>query len=254
VDNKTQRVLIELNHQFYQRFASQFSSTRMRLQPGVLATIKNIKLSAVILDLGCGNGELYKSLIKRNFVGKYIGIDASPKLIEIAKERSKLSKTNTLPQTKSNQAIFLIADITSPKWGNLFEDIRFDYVFSFAVLHHIPGENIRKNILSKIHDLLKPDGKFIHSEWQFLNSPRLRKRIHPWDEINLTPEQLDEGDYLLDWRQGGFGFRYVHHFNEEELQQLASATNYRIVRTFYSDGAEGNLGLYQVWEPKTVEN
>ncbi|HBY06444.1 MAG TPA: hypothetical protein DEH22_01125, partial [Chloroflexi bacterium] len=99
-----------------------------------------------------------------------------------------------------------------------------------------------------VRGLLPPGGQFIHSNWQFLNSARLRQRVHPWPEIGLSEAEVEPGDYLLDWRRGGFGLRYVHHFSENELHTLADETGFRIIESFFSDGESGNLGLYQVWE------
>jgi hypothetical protein len=115
------------------------------------------------------------------------------------------------------------------------------------VLHHIPGEKLRLDILKTIHNLLAEGGRFIHSNWQFLNSPRLRQRVRKWSEVGLSESDVDEDDYLLDWRSGGTGLRYVHHFSEAELAELAESSGFEIVETFYSDGKEGNLGIYQVW-------
>ncbi len=70
---------------------------------------------------------------------------------------------------------------------------------------------------------------FTYSNWQFLNSPRLRKRIQPWTRAGLTADQVDPGDYLLDWRRGGEGLRYVHHFSPEELAELAAETGFRVI-------------------------
>lgn len=50
------------------------------------------------------------------------------------------------------------------------------------------------------------------------------------------------------WRRGGDGLRHVHHFNEAELGELASASGFRAAETFYSDGEGGRLRLYQIWE------
>ncbi|MFN2153536.1 MAG: methyltransferase domain-containing protein, partial [Anaerolineales bacterium] len=123
-----------------------------------------------------------------------------------------------------------------------------DLIFCFAVLHHIPSQLMRLDILGKIKKLLKPGGHFVHSEWQFLNSERLRARIQPWEQAGLSEADVDPGDYLLDWRRGGFGLRYVHHFSESELCKLAEETGFRVVESFYSDGESGDLGLYQTWE------
>jgi len=120
-------------------------------------------------------------------------------------------------------------------------------ITSFAVLHHIPSVEIRLDILKTVHQLLKPSGLFIHSNWQFLNSKKLVSRIQDWTKAGLSPDDVDPSDYLLDWRSGGEGLRYVHHYDEGELQELAATAGFRTEDTFYSDGETGNLGLYQVW-------
>ena len=89
---------------------------------------------------------------------------------------------------------------------------------------------------------------FIHSNWQFLNSEKLKARIQPWATAAIQGSDVDAGDYLLDWRSGGEGVRYVHHFTESELAELAKLTGFRVQDTFYSDGESGDLGLYQIWK------
>jgi hypothetical protein len=116
------------------------------------------------------------------------------------------------------------------------------------VLHHLPGKDLRLQVLRKAHELLASDGRLIHSEWQFLNSPRLRARLQPWEKIGLADDEVEPGDYLMDWRHGGYGLRYVHHFSIPELADLAAETGFSVKETFLSDGAGGQLGLYQVWE------
>ncbi len=81
-----------------------------------------------------------------------------------------------------------------------------------------------------------------------MDSPRLRTRIVPWSEIDIDESDVEMGDYLLDWRRGGYGLRYVHYFSEEELQELADNIGFLVSKTYYSDGEGGRLGLYQVWE------
>ncbi len=66
--------------------------------------------------------------------------------------------------------------------------------------------------------------------------------------IGLATADVDINDYLLDWRHGGRGLRYLHYFSEAELNDLAFASGFRAAETFYSDGEGGRLGLYQVWE------
>jgi SAM-dependent methyltransferase len=128
-----------------------------------------------------------------------------------------------------------------------------DGALAFAVLHHLPGMELRRRVLLQVHDLLVPGGWFIHSEWQFQHSPRLMARRLPWTRLGLQVGDLEEGDTLLDWRHAScgqaeqVGLRYVHLFSRAELQELAALSGFRIAEEFESDGKGGNLGLYQVW-------
>jgi hypothetical protein len=115
-------------------------------------------------------------------------------------------------------------------------------------MHHIPGLMLRINFLKEVHKLLHSNGFFYFSVWQFLNSSRLRKRIVSWKEVGLENNLVDSMDYLLDWKHQGYGFRYVHYFNREELESLAARTGFSIINNYKSDGEGGNLGLYQIWE------
>ena len=253
MDNAIATKLLTLNRQFYQTFADQFSATRMRLQPGVGRILETIPTEASILDLGCGNGELARELARRGHRGPYLGLDFSAELLDVAREGVA---------GHSNFA-FAQADLADSDWGDSVFSVQcsvfsvqssvggrqslFNIILAFAALHHLPGRAIRRQTLTQIRSLLAPGGRFIHSNWQFLNSERLRARIQPWEGAGLTAAEVDSGDYLLDWRRGGYGLRYVHHFSEAELSSLAEETGFEIVKTFYSDGEGGNLGLYQVW-------
>lgn len=227
--------LLELNRQFYQTFALPFSATRQRLQPGVLKILEQIDPSADLLDLGCGNGELAHELARCGHAGSYTGLDFSPALLEQA------------AAGQPSNFSYLQADLASADWNVSLAGKHFDAILSFSVLHHLPGTELRLQIIKKLRSLLAEAGHFIHSEWQFLNSERLSRRIQPWEAIGLSGSEVDPGDYLLDWRQGGLGFRYVHHFSEPELAQLAEAAGFEVLESFLSDGADHRLGLYQVW-------
>jgi tRNA (uracil-5-)-methyltransferase TRM9 len=145
---------------------------------------------------------------------------------------------------------FLFSDLSSPGWNLVLGAHTFDVILAFAVLHHLPGAELRLAILQKARNHLAfPGGLLIHSEWQFQNSLRLSARIQPWQEIGIHENEVDEGDALLDWRAGSaVGLRYVHQFNLNELVDLAIQSRFRIAESFLSDGHEQNLSLYQVWE------
>lgn len=255
MDKKIAAKLLQLNAEFYQTFAIQFSDTRQRIQPGVRQILDSIDPTARILDLGCGNGELARELAQRGFVGQYLGMDFSEALLNVAREGVAGFSNYRFIQgnlADSDWQSFMIGGELGIE-GRALSAIRdqrssFDVIVSFAALHHLPGRELHLRILGTVRDLLTFNGQFIHSNWQFLNSERLRKRVHSWEEIGLSDADVDPDDYLLDWRRGGFGLRYVHHFREEALNILAAETGFRVVETFYSDGETGDLGLYQVWE------
>jgi len=240
--------LIELNKDFYTRFGDSFSATRHRIQPGVRRVLEMLKGDEDILDLGCGNGELARALAKRGHRGTYLGVDFSLPLLKDAES-----------QPESFSAKFHAMDLTklSVNSEQLLITDNYSLITAFAVLHHIPSRELRLDILHVVRNLLRPNGLFIHSNWQFLNSEKLKARIKDWDVAAISQpalsgvevSEVDAGDYLLDWRSGGEGLRYVHHFDENELQELAEATRFQVTETFYSDGEGGNLGLYQIWKP-----
>ena len=237
METSTALQLVELNRQFYADFGKNFSATRQCIQPGVRKTLSMLAGTERILDLGCGNGELARTLAQTGFHGTYLGLDFSLPLLADAGS-----------QPEGFSAGFREADLTADDWDTSLFTTHYSLITAFAVLHHIPGLDMRRSILQKVHSLLEPNGKFIHSNWQFLNSEKLKARIQPWSAAHLSAADVDGGDYLLDWRSGGLGLRYAHHFSAQELSQLTTETGFRLVESFFSDGEGGRLGLYQVWE------
>ena len=235
----TAKRLIELNRRFYTDFGESFSATRGRIQPGVRRVLDSLKGNEMILDLGCGNGELARTLARNGHRGAYLGLDFSLPLLKDAEY---------VPE--GFFAEFREVDLVKLSENNVQSSVAHDWslITAFAVLHHIPSHSLRLDLLKTIRHLLTHDGRFIHSNWQFLNSPRLRHRVRKWSEASLTEADVDRGDYLLDWRSGGTGLRYVHHFSEDELFQLAESSGYKVLETFHSDGKEGNLAIYQEWK------
>jgi SAM-dependent methyltransferase len=235
--------LLQLNSEFYQTFADHFSQTRERLQPGVLKALENLPSEARVLDLGCGNGELALEWLSRDPAGRYIGVDSSSLLLKIAREK-----------VQDPRVSFNVLDLANPSWPDVLEKElaiplreHIDRVLSFSVLHHLPDAALRIRLAMQVHRILNDSGQWIHSNWNFLASKRYQARILPWETIDLSDDDVEEGDYLLDWRRGGYGLRYVHHFTPPELEALAGETGFTVLDTYHSDGEGGRLGLYQVW-------
>lgn len=240
--------LIDLNREFYESFAGAFAATRRRIQPGIRKVLAELPRKGRWLDLGCGSGALALEWIKQKRKGLYHGLDFS---IGLLMEAEKGLAGFELP--KGLKVKFDQADLTSPGWAQEFKPGSFDGVLAFAVLHHVPGEERRLQLLRQVHDLLKPGGIFIHSEWQFQYSEKLMKRRLPWEFIGLDNDDVEPGDTLMDWRYAledqkeKVGYRYVHLFTRAELGELAEGSGFEIVDEFESDGEGGRLGLYQEW-------
>ena len=243
--------LIELNRKFYSDFGDAFAATRRRIQPGIRTVLQRLSKLAPQpgdwLDLGCGGGQVALAWAAFERKGTYLGLDFSLELLTEARARAVDVKT---PQLSIQYAQ---SDMSAGALASQFSPDQFDGVLAFASLHHLPTREMREALLTAVHRILKPGGLFIHSEWQFHNSPRLMERVQDWSRIGLTPDDVDENDYLLDWRYSlpgqaeRTGLRYVHLYTRDELEKLMRTSSFSPVFEFNSDGKEGNLALYQCW-------
>lgn len=241
--------LLRLNREFYDTFAADFADSRRALQPGIVRALDGLGTFESVVDVGCGDGRVGLALaggVAGHRVSRYLGVDYSEGLLRQASPRMPLGFR------------FMLCDLTSVDWPNQVrraEKARFEAAVCFSALHHIPGARRRLRLLRGIRSLLEPGARCAVSVWQFLHVPRLRRRIVPWSEVDLRPEDVDAGDYLLDWRRGGRGLRYVHHFDEPELTRLCHRAGFRLLDIYRSDGhapalrvaegaGSGEMGLY----------
>lgn len=249
MDSSTAARLLQLNREFYDRFGESFSATRRRLQPGVKKILALIHEDDSVLDLGCGNGLFLRELAERGHKAALLGVDFSLSLLRQAGTTpGVIFREVDLAQLSvvSDQLSVVSDQLSVISHQSLITD-SWSLITCFATLHHIPSHEIRLEILKTVRKLMKPNGRFILSNWQFLNSEKLRARIQPWNRVGLSDDDVDEGDYLLDWRSGGRGLRYAHQFSAGELSGLAGQAGFKVEASFVSDGENGRLGLYQVW-------
>lgn len=245
MDPKTAARLLRLNRDFYDRFAQEFADTRGVRQPGLqrLAPLLRLRKDGDwLLDVGCGNGRLAHVLDADLAPLRlhYLGVDASAGLLDAARSASA--------GLQRVRASFRQIDVLAEGWTRaLPAGQTYQAIAVLAVLHHLPGWQMRCQLLADLRPLLAQSGGAIAlSTWQFLNSQRLRRKIVPWETLDLDAALLEPGDYLLDWQRGGQGLRYCHLVDEAELAALAAAAGLAVRETFYADGREGNLNLFAI--------
>lgn len=224
--------LRQLNRVFYDQFAIPFAESRSDYPPGYEELLQRLHLPvANLLDVGCGQGRFGQFLGERGALGCYVGVDFSAGLLAEARQR--------LPAGE-----YVECDLAAPDCLDGLGE--FDLIACLSVLQHIPGRHRRQRLLQEMGEHLKEGGRLALATWQFLDSPRQRAKIVPWETIGLRAADMERGDYLLTWRRGGLGYRYVAHIDLPEVEQLAAATGLQVEHHFRQDGHEGDLNLYAI--------
>jgi tRNA (uracil-5-)-methyltransferase TRM9 len=167
-----------------------------------------------VLDIGCGNGRFYDSFTANDV--DYTGIDNSANLLKIAIKEHP-------------DARFLIASALNLP----FSDGVFDAVYSIAVLHHMPSDDLRKDFIEEARRVLKPGGKMVMTVWDM--SSKQEKEKKPFNIFGLFAQRLDKGDMFIPWY--GAQDCYFHSFKMEEFKSLMEDCGMRIV-----DSGEISIG------------
>ena len=102
----------------------------------------------IVLDIGCGRGELIYYCAKRG--AKALGIDYSSSAISIAKE--------TIARLPDNLKAAASADVGDPA-GYAFPD-KYDIVYMIEVVEHMHDWQL-KEAFKKIETIVKPGGRLI---------------------------------------------------------------------------------------------
>lgn len=210
MDKSYAKYLLEKTKADYNLIAEEFSRQRQFLWEDLKPLSQYVQEGDRVLDLGCGNGRLFKLFENKNI--EYFGIDVSEKMIEIAKKN--------YPQGK-----FLVADVLNLPFPQNY----FNEVFAIALLHHIPSESLRLQSLSEIKRVLKPEGLLIISvwnAWKAKNKSNLLKVIKYGFLKIIGKSKLDFKDVLIPLKKGPI--LYYHFFTLRELKKIIKKSNFKI--------------------------
>jgi tRNA (uracil-5-)-methyltransferase TRM9 len=203
----TNKILSEIE-EGYDLIADKFSSTRAFMWRD-LDFIKDIvKSTDKILDFGCGNGRLAGYL--NNKYEKYIGLDVSRKLVDIAKKKYSGSKTEFIKLSHNFQKLPL-------------EDKSIDIIISIAVFHHFPSREYALKIAKELNRVLAPGGKIIITVWNLWQEQYLKfhqKSKNEWIDAEIP---FKSGETIFD--------RYHHPFKIEELKELFKEAGFKALKT-----------------------
>lgn len=228
--------LYDKTHSFVSKFGEGILSY---LQP---------KPGETILDLGCGTGDLTSEIFQTG--AKVIGVDNSAEMIQAAK--------NKFPSIE-----FLQADARIMNF-----DVRFDAIFSNAVLHWIKEKDL---VIRQMYLLLKENGRIVlefggkGNIQQMENVMRMTLKNRGYDEnANMdfwyfpsigeyatelekqnfrvihaehfdrnTPLNGDRG--MKDWFKM-FGINFLYDIPETEVEDILDEVDAKLRTTHYRDG------------------
>lgn len=159
--------------------------------PGILSEIES-EAWCNLLDAGCGTGAVI-SLLRDKYPDKnYTGIDLSPKMIEVAKQ-------------KNSGVNFICGDCEELP----FSDGSFDVIICSQSFHHYPNPD---KFFYNAHRILKPDGRLILRDMTTSNAILLWIFNHI--EIPIINRLLKKGD--------------VRVYGKKDIEKLCEASGFTL--------------------------
>ncbi|MDD2758196.1 MAG: methyltransferase domain-containing protein [Patescibacteria group bacterium] len=228
--------IIRKTRAIYNTIAREWDTSRFGPSRLKNSLLKGLKSGCKALDIGCGNGMMAGPVLARG--ARYYGLDISAKLIAIARKKNR-------GLVKTGRAKFVVGDALKLPYKNNF----FDFIFSFAVWHHIPSEKNRVKFLAEIFRVLKPGGTAVVVNWN-LNNPWPKKRFKIAEQLKNPAPGFDPGDVQVPWKatKEKILMRYLHLFSDSELRRLIKMAGGQSYRIEYQtrDGKKKKNGEEQV--------
>ena len=252
MDSETAQKLCRITSDFYQEHSDSFSATRRAPWSGWKRCLEAMGCdifgsergeAVSVLDLACGNLR-FEAFLESSFPAVEFAFHAVDNCDALASGDFAAS----LRSPVRYRSLDIMEEILS---GNL--DVpACDLAVSFGFMHHVPDAHNRERVLAELVARTRPAGFTIVSFWRFLNDKGLAEKARAThararDELHLP--ELDEGDYLLGWKNEPGAYRYCHSFSDGEIDALVESVADRAELTsrFSADGRTGDLNTYVVF-------
>lgn len=223
----------------YSTYAQEFSHTRQAPWDGWKQLLKYIQKDPLpkILDLGCGNGRFLKYLVNSQIrIGEFVGVDNSSELLQMTDEfMDKARSDNTLSKFQ-----LINLDFENLNWGTEIKG-QFDFIAAFGITHHLQKPESRKKFFETVNFLLKQDGYFAVTFWDFLDKQRYANKLKP-----LTVEG-SKNDFEMSFGNNG-AKRFCHFYNPLEIIELTHNLPFKPVEDYFEDGVDNNQNHYFVYK------
>lgn len=293
MDAATVDTLNRLTSSFYARYAESFSRTRRGSWPGweriadelaSLATESRAGRQAAgpntnpqlsLLDLASGNGRFEGYLAARlpHIGWHFHTVDNCPAFrLPVEADTAEthhhtqldlvqaLSQNGGLPGSEPSEigASGIGASRFEPSG---IGPSRFDACVSFGFLHHVPGRELRAQLLREMLACVRPGGLVTVSLWRFMDSAELARDAEALRPAalaaaqrnhGLDTAQMEPGDYLLGWQGDLEHPRYCHHFADGEVDWLVEQLGRlgKTIARYRSDGRTRTLNEYLILRRK----
>lgn len=136
---------------------------------------------SIILEIGCGKGDLLFKLVKKFPDIKITGIDFSISMIELLRKKADKIKL------KTNRIMILNEDILDFNFGKN----SYNFIISVNMLHHLNDTDKKKIFKNIFHGLIK-DGLFIYADITKIASKELNEI-----QSKLLLNKINENKKLL---------------------------------------------------------
>lgn len=219
------RKIVEKIRSDYNSIAKEWDLSRNRASKLKINLVADIESKNKVLDIGCGNALMLPFVLEKDAF--YFGLDISEELIEISEKKYK-------KEIEDRKAKFITGQATKL----LFQDKEFDFVISFAVLHHLPSEEFRKKFFEEIMRVSKPNAKVKITVWNLYN-----QWTNSRFEIAKQLAGKQSGNAVIPWKatQGKTINRFVRQFSKEELFSFAENAGFKNIEIDFFNRAGGKI-------------